>query len=137
MNSVLIWRVPPSYWKILSPREIPNEFVLFWRVPPSYWKTLSPREIPNELCTLLESTTVLLEDSISSCSLYCSTTVSASRFCFYEQIPIIVPYFLFAVNVFPQEVSIFYKQVPDLAPTSVGIAVFIRISCFHKQLSWS
>ena len=139
-------------------------FVLFWWVPPSHWKTLSPKKIPNEFCTLLMSTTVLLEDSISkrryqmnfvlsrwvppsywktlsskkisSCNLYCSTTFSASRFCFHEQIPSIVSYF-FLVWMFSARSFYLYKQVPDVAPTSVGIAVFIRIFCFHKQFSWS
>ena len=39
--------------------------MLFWKAPPSYWKTLSPREIPTEFSTLLEITTVLLEDQLS------------------------------------------------------------------------
>ena len=64
LNFLLFWRLPPSYWKTLSSIEIPMNFVLFWRVPPSYWKTLSLRKIPNEFYTLLESTTVLLEDPI-------------------------------------------------------------------------
>ena len=38
---------------------------LFWRAPLSYWKTLSPREIPTEFSTLLEITTVLLEDQMN------------------------------------------------------------------------
>ena len=44
----------------------PNDFsLLFWRAPPSYWKILFPREIPTEFSTLLEITTVLLEDQMN------------------------------------------------------------------------
>ena len=74
---LLFWRLPRSYWKTkwkfyassgrhhrLSGRLCLQErsqldFLLFWRLPRSYWKTKWM------FYALLESTTVLLEDSVS------------------------------------------------------------------------
>ena len=39
--------------------------MFFWEAPPSCWKTLSPGEIPIGSSTLLEITTILLEDQIN------------------------------------------------------------------------
>merc|ERR1711873_32539 len=81
--SMLFWEAPPSYWKTLSPGEIPtgsstlleittilledqmNVLFFFRKAPPSYWKTLSPKEIPTGFSTLPEITTVFLEDQMN------------------------------------------------------------------------
>ena len=59
LDLLLFWRLPRSCWKTNKCS------VLFWEAPPSCWKTLSPGEIPIGSSTLLEITTILLEDQIN------------------------------------------------------------------------